>query len=199
MINKFLKPIIRHGVLVAAFTAMLGACDTVNTADVTDFFSPRPAPPCPDVNILANAERLTLFQAGPGRDIIDIETEAEIKNFIAQCIYDVDGDTGRGKMYVELSLGISASRGAANYDGQSVLPYFVTITTREKQILNKAQFNTQVVYEGNRYRVEGYEEPVILTVPIEPPATGSDYLIYIGFQLTPEQLRYNEFIRSTGG
>ncbi len=178
---------------VIFFSLLVSACTAVD-----EIFDEPPPPPCPSVSILGNAERITHFRTGQGRDLIDITAEARIDDFIAQCIYDVDEETGVGKVYVELSLGITASRGAANISGFAELPYFVTITDLEKRVLNKATFTIVPVFEGNRFQLSLYDEPVLLSAPIEPPMTGRDYLIFVGFQLTPEELEYNMLLRQLG-
>lgn len=181
--------------ILAALLAGLitSACEMVDEV----FEDPVP-PPCPTVSILANGERVTQFRSGPGRDLIDITAEARIDDFIARCIYEVDEETGVGQVHVELSLGISAARGAANTSGVAELPYFISINSLDKAVLTKAAFTIFAVFEGNRYRISAYDEPVILSIPIQPPQTGEDFLIYVGFQLTPEQLEYNRFLRETG-
>lgn len=171
----------------------VSACEMVEEV----FEDPVP-PPCPTVSILANGERITQFRSGPGRDLIDITAEARIDDFIARCIYEVDEDTGVGQVHVELSLGVSAARGAANTSGTADLPYFISINALDKTILTKRAFMIRALFEGNRYRISAYDEPVILSIPIQPPQTGEDFLIYVGFQLTPEQLEYNRFLRETG-
>lgn len=176
-----------------AMGLILTACEIVD-----DVFEAPPPPPCPTVSVLANGERVTQFSEGPGRDLIDISAEARIDDFLARCIYDVDEETGVGQVHVELSLAITADRGAANTSGIAEIPYFVSITDLNKAVLSKSNFRIIAVFEGNRYRVSAFDEPVILSMPIEPPLTGRDYLIYVGFQLTPEQLEYNRFLRETG-
>lgn len=173
---------------------LLGACS------VTDeiFGEPPPPPPCPEVNVLGNAEQVTQFRDGPGRDLTDITVEARIIDFIARCIYDVDDDTAAGNLYVELSLGISAARGVANEKGFAEIPYFVTMTNLDKAVLSKSTFTITPLFEGNRYRLTAYDDPIILSTPIKPPQTGRDFIIYVGFQLTPEQLEYNKLLRQSG-
>lgn len=172
---------------------LLSACDTIsNTIDNVNLFKERPPLFCPSVSILGDSEQITIFKEGAGRDIIDIKTEALIDDFIAKCIYQVDDDTFVGKIIVELSLGYTASRGPANKEGTFVLPYFVTILDKDKNILNKAIFSVNSVFDGNRYRITAYDAPIAMAIPVAPPVTGQDFYIYIGFQLTPAQIKYNQ-------
>jgi hypothetical protein len=187
--HKFEK--LQKSALAGLVLIGLTACGSVN--DINPFVSAEDElpPPCPSVSILANAERITIFRAGDGQDLIDIDTEAQIDDFVANCIYDVDDETGYGQIDIELNLGVTASRGPANTSKIADLPYFVTITTVGKQLLSKGNFIIPIGFEGNRYKVSTYDEPVLMTIPIEPPKIGYDFRIYLGFQLTPKQLEYN--------
>lgn len=177
--------------------AGLSGCGSID--DLNPFTEKRAEapPPCPSVSILADAERLTVFRSGPGRDPTDVDTEVQIDDFVARCIYDVDEETGIGRIDIEFSLGIAAARGPANTSGVSDIPYFLAVTTLDKQLINKGVFSMLLSFEGNRYRLTAYDRPVILTIPIEPPNDGYDYRIYVGLQLTPDQLDYNRLLGSS--
>jgi hypothetical protein len=181
-------------IFAVLFALIVSACstyDNLSLDDINVFSDPAPIY-CPSISILANAERITLFKDGPGRDIIDITTEALIDDFRAKCTNQVDQDTYIGSVRVELSLGYTASRGPANVDGKFSIPYFVSVLDLQKNVLNKVNFTINDSYGGNRYRVTDYDEVVTLTIPVAPPLSGGDFLIYIGFQLTPEQMIYNK-------
>lgn len=181
--------------------ALLGvaACGSLDNANPFVSAEDELPPPCPSVSILAHAERLTIFRPGDGRDLIDIDSEAQIEDFIANCIYDVDSETGVGHIDIELSLGVIVSRGPANTSQAADIPYFVTITTHDKKLLSKGSFIIPVGFAGNRYKVSLFDEPVVMTIPIEPPKIGYDFRVYVGFQLTREQLVYNQTVSQTGG
>ena len=50
----------------------------------------KPRIPCPNFLLLGHAENMTRFQAGPGRDITDIDFRAAITNFHGTCSQDAD-------------------------------------------------------------------------------------------------------------
>ncbi len=190
---------IRKCVLASLGMLVLSACGSLDNINPFVSATDELPPPCPSVSILANAERITQFRTGDGQDLIDIDTEAQIDDFIANCIYDVDEETGFGQIDIELSVAITASRGPANTSRIADLPYFVTITTVEKQLLSKGNFVIPVNFDGNRYKVSLFDEPVVMTIPIEPPKIGYDFRVYVGFQLTPKQLKYNQTVPPIGG
>jgi hypothetical protein len=50
-----------------------------------------PVPPCPQIRIDSNTASLTKFKPGEGRDISDVEYQAEIVSFEGTCKFDDDG------------------------------------------------------------------------------------------------------------
>jgi hypothetical protein len=192
--NTSLKKTYKPAVMFTLFCALLtSACSSIeSTIDAMNVFKDRPPLLCPEVSVLADSERITIFKEGQGRDIIDIKTEAMVDDFVAKCIYQVDDDTMVGQVLVELNFGYTVSRGPANQEGTYSLPYFVTILDNNKRILNKGVFEVGSSFSGNRYRLSGYDEPIVMAIPVAPPVTGIDFSIYIGFQLTPEQITYNQ-------
>lgn len=178
---------------IAAFGAalLLVACSTDNTPFEGMFGEGSAPPSCPDVRILAAATTLTQFADDGGRDLTDIVAEARLDEFQANCIQDVDPETGVGTVTVEVSPGIEAARGPANRDGTATFPYFVSITDAERNILNKQVFRMTVAFERNSFRQKSFDIPVSLNIPIKPPLSGSSYIVYLGMQLTEQDIDYN--------
>ena len=191
MTNRTFKNLVATAALVGVWGC--GSIDDINPFTEKQVEAP---PPCPSVSILADSERITVFRQGIGQDLTDVDMEAQIDDFVANCIYDVDAETGIGQIDIELSLGVVVARGPANISGVAEVPYFVTLTTYEKELVSKGIFSIPVSFEGNRYRLSVFDEPVVLNIPIEPPKDGFNYRVYVGLQLTPEQLLYNQTVKS---
>ena len=81
-------------------------------------------------------------------------------------------------------------RGPANETRNGQFNYYVAIANSEGSILAKKVFNTGFEFEGNRNRIGGLEE-LTQKIPLRPGERGEDFEIYVGFQLSPEQLDYN--------
>lgn len=143
---------------------------------------------CPAVFILDDAKDLTKFKPGPGRDITDILFEAEIVNFVGDCDYG-DND-GKGEAEIELSVQIRVERGPANKGRQVAFDYFVAIPKFQTQSEGKSVFNVTGKFEGNRTRML-YQDDLDMTIPVKVPRDGAALEIILGFQLTPEELKYN--------
>ncbi len=151
----------------------------------------KPAPSCPQVLIRGDAASITKFVPGPGRDLIDVIYEGKNLDRRAICETDVDEDTGEGNVAIELMVAMELSRGPANRDRKADVGYFVVIADSEHRILSKKDFLGTVEFIGNKNRLQWTDEPVHLNIPLKDGKTGRDFIIYIGFGLTPDQLKFN--------
>ena len=143
---------------------------------------------CPQVFILQDAQNLTRFKPGPGRDITDIRFEAEIFDFRGGC--DVDEDDNIWEVEVELLVQISVERGPANKNKEIAFDYFVVLPDFEGQPSGKQIFPVKGEFEEGRTRLI-YQDSVELTIPLNNPNDAGRMEIVFGFQLTPEELKFN--------
>ena len=67
------------------------------------------APPCPKVAVLADASHMTVFRDGPGRDLTDVQFEADLGRIRGECIYNRSSTNVK----VDMKLVVSALRGPA--------------------------------------------------------------------------------------
>ena len=82
---------------ILAVAALVAGCPVLEL-DKPPFY-------CPTINILADAASVTRFRDGPGRDIIDVAHEGEIRDILAaKCEHDIDKDSGEGLLTVKFSL-----------------------------------------------------------------------------------------------
>jgi hypothetical protein len=89
------------------------------------------------------------------------------------------------------SLVIGAGIGPAADDRKTVFDYFVSVTDESLNILQKEFFRFPVEFPGNRTRITVEDEKVALDIPLKAGQDGSHFEIFIGFQLSQEQLEYN--------
>jgi hypothetical protein len=154
-------------------------------------------PPCPRVAVLKDAATLTQFAAPSGRDMLDVDFQAEITDSPSRCRL-TKGDKGP-VVVVETTPVFVASRGPANKTRAAKFRYFVSVVGADGTILTKQEFDVAVAFEGNRRRTVHSEEDPAVTVdlPLADPRQAGTYEILLGFQLTQEQLDYNR--REQGG
>lgn len=158
--------------LAAAALTLLAACATDE--------APRP---CPEVVVLTDAAKQVKF-SGQGRDLTDVLFEAEVEPARLVCEYD------DAEVDVDLQVRVVASRGPANADRLANIRYFVAVARTSQAVLARESFDIAIPFPGNRTRVSGLEE-IGQIIPLASGEDGSDYRIYVGLELTPEELRYN--------
>lgn len=150
--------------------------------------------PCPRVSILADAATITRFKEGAGRDLIDVDFKGSLTGFQGSCGYDIDEDTDTGTLSLDLAVAMNLERGPANKSREIIIEYFISITDPSKNILNKEIFTAKVTFPGNLTVLrwsEDPDDPVVLKIPLMTGERGRDFIIFVGFQLSPEEYRYN--------
>lgn len=150
-------------------------------AGCTLFDSP-PQPPCPRVVTLGEAKKVTLYRSGPGRDLTDVRFQGDIANLVPSCDYDDDGFVD-----VDVDVEMVFSRGPAAQGDVGSYVYFVAITDPADNIIAKREFPIDVEFPSAALRV-GVIEEVTQRIFFAPGSDASGHRIFIGFQLTREQL-----------
>lgn len=165
-------PVLRRLPLALAGLALLAGCA-----------SEPETRPCPRAVVLNDAARQVKFN-GQGRDLTDVLFEASIRTGQLACEYD------ENVLDVDLQVEVTASRGPANADRLANISYFVAVAQQDQTVLARESFDIAIPFPGNRTRVSGLEEiGQVITLP--SGQDGGDYLIYVGLELSREELEYN--------
>jgi hypothetical protein len=143
--------------------------------------------PCPGVGILGGAENLTSF-SDAGNDITDVAVTAELERVVSRCEYDIDD----GIIYVDLALRGTAEIGPAATSREIMVPMFIALTEINSRVLRKDTFLLPVTFEGNQRTTNFIHTIEETKVPYVARIDGSAYEILVGFQLTPEELTFNQ-------
>lgn len=167
-------------------SASLAACDTIGGMTNSDV-----PPPCPPVSSLADAARITRFVDGPGRDIIDIDFTGRIEKLTGKCFYELDSDTGEGQVRINIKPEFRIERGAANKTRQAAFDYFISYTDDQGNVLDKQIFPYTAKYWKNKQVVKDIDGPIEVTIQLRNGQIGQDFNIYVGFQLSQEELDFN--------
>jgi hypothetical protein len=144
------------------------------------------APPCPKVAVLADASHMTVYRDGPGRDLTDVVFEADLGRITGECVYN----RASTNVKVDMKLVVAARRGPADRDRVATYTYFVAIVDKDSNVLARQEFNSQVAFPGDQTRVASLEE-LEQSIPLEKKQPGSDFDVFVGFKLTPEQVERN--------
>jgi len=138
---------------------------------------------CPQVLIVEETSELTLFAPGAGRDMLDVRFDVDIGAVEWICQFYAD----ENRVDVEVRFGMRALRGPAAEGPVARFPYFAAVADPQGNILAKQVFAIDIEFPGNAIEV-GHIEAVFQRLRYASIAEASKYTIYLGFQLTPEQL-----------
>ena len=142
-------------------------------------------PPCPRVSVVEDAAKLVRF-TGAGHDANAIEMSAEITKYRGSCYYDKDDKT----MDVKIVVGIDAFAGPAFAGGPERIDYFVAIPAfsgpEGKKIF---PLKLDIPKDPKGTHIDDGE--VSLSFPIKDIKKLEAYEIFVGFQLSPEELDFN--------
>lgn len=148
--------------------------------------------PCPEAKVLAEPSELTRFTEGEGQDPTDILFEARMMRVTGECSYDLDG----GDIEIELELLMDVIRGAALDDNEVRFSYFVAVAEwlpdggSEPEIRSRETFPVETGIPGGRRGLR-YRDLLEVTIPRPDDRDVRNYVLYLGFELTPEELSYN--------
>ena len=134
---------------------------------------------CPQPFTVQDAERLTHFKDGAGRDPRDIAYEASIIGSATKC------SLSRNRVDVTLFLRLSVSAGPAAGAGRTSVPYFVRVLDSGNNVVQSQEFNADFRLTSGSPRGSSQEE-LTLTLPLD-----GGYRIAVGLKPTPEELNYN--------
>jgi len=166
----------------ALLAATLGAATLLSSCGA---FERNVPPVCPEVVILSDASRITKFRDGPGRDLTDVEVEAEINGYRGECKRVEKG------VEVTLAIAMNAKRGPGDADGAADLAYFVAIPDYFPSPQAKSVFTTRLQFPANVGTMRHVDGEVVMMIPQPEGKAATPKEVYLGFQLDEEQLRFN--------
>lgn len=145
-----------------------------------------PIPPCPNVRVDSATETLTKFKDGPGRDVTDVEYQAEILGYKGQCVHHDDS------VDVIFDIDFAVTGGPAAKGGSADLYYFVAIPQFFPQPVGKRIIPVETkLPERASERIRFTESGVRVTIPLKKDQPAASFDVYTGFQLDNAQLDYN--------
>lgn len=171
---------LRNVAVLAFMAGILAGCGTTDKG---------PPSPCPAVIVQRDLAYLTQF-GDKGQDLSDIAYEAHIDNFSSFCVYSEDENPNYIRTAVKLQL--AATRGPKFTGDKASFKYFVAVTGPGGERLKKDVFDVDVDF--SKGQVSNISVDEIDPIKVFPKANenGDFYRIYIGLDLTKEQLEYNK-------
>ena len=187
--NRGLFAALRSAVIPVLLLSGLTACSGYQY--ITDKMSDPIILKCPDYLVLADAATLVKFRDGPGRDLVDVSYEGEIKGVQLGCVSNIDKQTRTGSVDVDVTLQFVATRGPANRNRKARFDYFISVVDPNQKILDRQAYPLVVTFPGNKTRVQFASKPVVLTLPITAEWSSRYYRIFTGLILSRDELRFN--------
>ncbi|MBX7199259.1 MAG: hypothetical protein K1X51_07755 [Rhodospirillaceae bacterium] len=139
-------------------------------------------PPCPPVRIDNATAVLTKFKDGAAQDMANMEYRAELVGYKGQCTFKDDR--------VELSMDIDfAFEPGPAAGGATKVPYFVAIPQFYPRAEGKRVLEFAAPSGKGAQRVR--EANITTVIPLKKDEPAASYDVYIGLQLTQQQLDYN--------
>ena len=183
---------VRFLIIAAVAAAALGGCSD------TGFFGSKIIPPsCPTAAILEDANRITVYREGPGRDIADIVYEARLMGVEGDCAYEIDkkGKTTAETTYKAVKLGLRprfvVTPGPALSGFKIPVSYFVAMPDFYPNPEGRADFSRTVETSSTRTQIDVTDTNIEIRIPLNEKRRGDSVSIFVGFVLTDEQLREN--------
>lgn len=139
---------------------------------------------CPDISIVRDLERQTVFVQGGGEDLTEVVYDIRMSNLQAACDFDDEVTE------VSAQLQVTASRGPANTDRRARYEFFVAVINSQGQVTAREVFASEIEFLDNRRRV-GKIESFVPKLPIEIGKPEDRSRILVGLKLTKAQLDYN--------
>lgn len=156
---------------LAALALPLAACG--GSADDSASYA------CPRPFTVQDAERLTHFKAGAGRDPRDIAYEATLVGAATAC------KLTKSTVEVTLVVRIAASAGPSVEPGRTAVPFFVRVLDSSGAIVQGQEFTSEMRLTAANPQA-GVREELSLTL-----SRSVSYRIAVGLKPTPEELNYN--------
>lgn len=173
-----LRPV--WGLLAAAALLPAGGCSL--------FEDKKPdQPQCPRISVLADTATETRFRPGPGRDLTDVELTAAIGNFSGDCLFDFD----KRIMNIKVQVSLDARLGPAAHGRKADISYFIAIPAYYPAASAKKVLPVAIEFPKDSSSVRYTDGEVQLNLPIKDLRDLAAYEIFLGMQVTPEELEYN--------
>ena len=206
-ISKIDHKKILTGGLLLGLSLIVTSCSWFSKKEVEDKV------PCPHVAVISDADIFVAFQPGEKWDQKTILYESQISGIKSACDFQDkkkkkakkikanEDKTVKGPQTLIAAISLSfATRITTRHKGRNaVLEYFVAITDKDGNVLNKNTFRTvppkpkkplKSKIKKDRF-VRFSDKPVRLKIPLKPGQSGHDFMVFAGFQLTPKLLELN--------
>jgi hypothetical protein len=146
----------------------------------------RNAGPCPYVKVLYDAGRYIELKDNK-ETISAVGYTGEIQGLSSGCAYKA-ADPIKVQVEVLFALG----KGAQAPSSQHTYRYWVAVTDRNNEVINKVYFNLPVTFPSGQDRTLVTDKIQGIMIPrAAPTVSGGNFEVLIGFDVTPDMVAFN--------
>ena len=174
-------------ITAAALTALiaLSGCRTTQEVFAVGEAAEKNPGPCPRAFALYDAERIVEFRGA--ESFSNVGFTGEIGNIRSLCRY-----YGDRPIVADLEMEFELGRGPAATQTTATYEYFVAVTRKNIDVIEKQVFPLTVTFPQGKDRVSVTERiPEIIIPRANPDTSGVNFEIIVGFIVTPEQREFN--------
>ncbi|MBL24484.1 MAG: hypothetical protein CMM48_11370 [Rhodospirillaceae bacterium] len=139
---------------------------------------------CPVPSILETLQELVRFKPGAGYDLSQALFHVKLNAFEGEC------DIGKKEITLTVAIDMTALRGAAMQKSRAEFAFWVWIMDRDKKLLTRHRFPIITKFEGRDSRID-FTDFFDVIIPQRADHAPPDWRIFIGLELTKEELAYN--------
>ena len=198
---------IKTGIVLFGASLIISSCSWFGKKEVVAKV------PCPHVSVISDADLFARFQAGKKWGPKTVLYESQISGIKSACDFrnkkkkkakkpeDKNNKPTDSPRTLIAAIAVSfATRINRNHVGRKAeLGYFVAITDRNANVLNKNNFKIIAPRPKKRNKksvnkdefIRFTDKPVRLKIPLKAGQSGHDFMIFTGFQLSKDQLELN--------
>jgi hypothetical protein len=143
--------------------------------------------PCPDAKVLRDADQVTKFAPGQDGNKQAVAYVGRVAQARLACSYD---PKSYESMRVALGIQIEAQRAPAAKIDAAEFRYFVAIVNLQGEILARQEFPLRLSFKPGADTVSTIEQ-INQFVPLKYPQNGGSMQVWVGFELSDAELRYN--------
>ena len=174
------------GTAALSLLALAGCRSTKEVLAIGEAAEANPGP-CPRAFALYDASRIVEIRGDGTEKFLNVGFSGEIDAVRSLCRYYADRP-----ILADMELSFSLGRGPAAQEATMTYNYFVAVTRKNIDVLEKAVFPLTVTFPAGQDRVTVREKIDQIKIPRANDTTsGENFEIIVGFVVTPEQRNFN--------
>lgn len=148
-----------------------------------------PTQACPQVKVVDELSSLSEFSDLSSPADYNLVSRVNLSESASNCTYDGQNAVVDLKLVFDSKIG-AKGRAKPGDTPTFSYPFFVAVTDENSNIKAKEVFAASVTYAAGEDQ-HTYYENLRQIIPVENGMEGSKFKVLVGFQLSPDQLRYN--------